>query len=205
LSKFSIILWDFDGVILNSNEVRDLGFEQVLADYPKEQVDQLLDFHRKNGGLSRYVKFRYFYENVLHETLTDERLTKLTNSFSEIMRKLLCNPGLLIQESIDFISKNHEIYPMYIVSGSDQEELRFLCKTLNIEHYFKGVFGSPTPKNDLVNFIIKNTNQKPNNFILIGDSINDYEAAKINNIGFLAFNNLDLNQYNSIDNFLEQA
>jgi beta-phosphoglucomutase-like phosphatase (HAD superfamily) len=37
-----IIFWDFDGVILNSNEVRDNGFETVLKDFPTEQVEQLL-------------------------------------------------------------------------------------------------------------------------------------------------------------------
>ena len=59
-----IIFWDFDGVILNSNKVRDSGFEIVLKDFPKNQVELLLNYHRQNGGLSRYVKFRYFFEVI---------------------------------------------------------------------------------------------------------------------------------------------
>ena len=59
-----VIFWDFDGVILNSNKVRDKGFETVLSGFPKEEVDKLLKFHRQNGGLSRYVKFRYFFEEI---------------------------------------------------------------------------------------------------------------------------------------------
>lgn len=56
------IFWDFDGVLMNSNAVRDKGFELVLANYPKNQVKQLMNFHQANSGLSRYVKFRFFFK-----------------------------------------------------------------------------------------------------------------------------------------------
>jgi phosphoglycolate phosphatase-like HAD superfamily hydrolase len=35
-------------------------------------------------------------------------------------------------------------------------------------------------------------NYKQNETILIGDSINDYEVSKINNIDFYGYNNLEL-------------
>ena len=54
------ILWDFDGVILDSMEVRDWGFKEIFSSFDKSKVDLLLDYHRKNGGLSRYVKIRFF-------------------------------------------------------------------------------------------------------------------------------------------------
>jgi 5'-3' exonuclease len=85
LKKYKIILWDFDGVIMDSNAVRDLGFERVLADYPKDSVAELMKFHHQNGGLSRYVKFRYFFEKVLKEEITEEKIQErfgvLTENF----------------------------------------------------------------------------------------------------------------------------
>ena len=78
------IFWDFDGVLMNSNAVRDLGFLEVLKAYPKEQVNQLMDFHQKNGGLSRYVKFRYFFEQIRNEEITDEAVTQWASKFSKI-------------------------------------------------------------------------------------------------------------------------
>lgn len=68
-NRIKTIFWDFDGVLMNSNAVRDKGFELVLADYPKDQVKQLMDFHQANGGLSRYVKFRYFFENIKFKSI----------------------------------------------------------------------------------------------------------------------------------------
>lgn len=184
-----VILWDFDGVIINSDEVRNSGFEKVLADYPKEQVDQLMQFHRKNGGLSRYVKFRFFFEEVLKQSVTEAEIQKLADSFSVIMKELLTNKELLIQDSLDFIKEHSSTIPMHIVSGSDQSELRYLCKEMGIDTFFKSIHGSPTPKNTLVKEVIESNHYLKNEIALIGDSINDYEAAKINDISFFGYNN----------------
>ena len=196
LENYSVILWDFDGVLMNSNEVRDLGFEKVLANYPAHQVEELMKFHRANGGLSRYVKFRYFFEEILKQKITDEEITTLANSFSVIMKSLLTNPSLLIQDSIEFVKKQFEQKtPMHIVSGSDQNELRYLCKELNIEQYFISIYGSPTPKKTLVQNVLNEYKYEQKNVVLIGDSINDFEAADANKIAFCGYNNDSLKQY----------
>lgn len=188
-TNFKVIFWDFDGVLMNSNPIRDLGFEKVLADYPEDQVELLLEFHKKNGGLSRYVKFRHFFETIRGEILTEEKLKHYTDSFSKIMLGLLIDSSLLINETIDFVKKNHQNYIMHIVSGSDQNELRKICKELDIDKYFLSIHGSPTPKNDLVKNILTLHKYKQSECILIGDSINDLEAANINSIQFSGFGN----------------
>jgi phosphoglycolate phosphatase-like HAD superfamily hydrolase len=192
LEIYKIILWDFDGVIMDSNAVRDIGFKKVLVEYPKESINELMKFHHKNGGLSRYVKFRYFFEDILNQEVSDEKIQELANSFSLIMKSLLVNPQLLIEDSLGFIKSNFENYNMHIVSGSDQNELRFLCSEMKLNHYFKSIHGSPTAKKELVKHVIENNNYIKENCILIGDSINDYEAAKDNGIDFAGYNNESL-------------
>lgn len=192
--KVNVILWDFDGVLMQSNAVRDIGFEKVLAAYPKHQIDELMMFHKKNGGLSRYVKFRYFFEEILKESITDEKVNELAASFSKIMKELLVNPGLLIQDSLEFVKQNHTNISMHIVSGSDQTELRYLCEAMNINKYFKSIHGSPTPKKQLVKAVIESNDYNKNKIVLVGDSINDYEAAVDNGIQFIGYNNLKLKE-----------
>ena len=102
---FKIILWDFDGVIINSNSVREAGFRNVLDQYPKEQVEKLIDYHNINGGLSRYVKFRYFFEEIRNESITDYMILVLAEKFSKIMNEFLVNPNLLISPVIKFINE----------------------------------------------------------------------------------------------------
>ena len=197
------ILFDFDGVILDSMPVRDFGFRKIFEEFDTNLVDELIKFHNINGGLSRYVKIRYFYEELLVTTISEKKVQELAKKFSEIMRKELPNKKYMIEETVKFIEDNHKKYNLHIVSGSDSDELRFLCKELEIDKYFLSIDGSPTPKNELVANVVQENNYLENETILIGDSINDYEAAKVNNIDFYGFNNLELAAYSKIyiDNF----
>jgi beta-phosphoglucomutase-like phosphatase (HAD superfamily) len=117
LKLYETILWDFDGVIMDSMSVRDKGFEIVLQSYPIEQVGLLMQYHRKNSGLSRYHKFRYFFEEIRKEAITDFEIQNLAEEFSKVMLQNLLEPSLLIQDSLCFIRENHLKYKMHIVSG----------------------------------------------------------------------------------------
>ncbi len=191
-SRFKSVLWDFDGVLMDSMPVRDKGFERVLSDYPEEQVGQLMRYHRKNGGLSRYVKFRYFFEEIRGERIDDERVQKFAEQFSEVMMQYLVDKKLLIADSIDFVKTYYRTVPMHIVSGSDGNELNEICRQLDIARYFVSIHGSPTPKTKLVNDLITNYAYLRSETVLIGDSINDAQAAQANSIGFLGYNNTEL-------------
>lgn len=194
VEKYNIILWDFDGVILDSMPIRDLGFVKVLEQegHREDDIDALLAYHRMNGGLSRYVKFRYFYEQILHTSVTDEEILRLANLFSSIMLNLLVDSKLLILDAVSFIRANASKYRFHIVSGSDGAELNKICDGLGLTSYFHSIEGSPTPKKELVANLIRKYKYSLSEICLIGDSINDYEAAEVNGIDFLGYNNPDL-------------
>ncbi|MBT3546843.1 MAG: HAD family hydrolase [Flavobacterium sp.] len=189
LNKIQTLFWDFDGVVMDSNAVRDRGFEEVLNGYPKNEVDALMTFHQDNGGLSRYVKFRYFFEDIRGESITEAQVKIWAEKFSKIMMELLIKPDLLIQETLNFIKANAHNFNMHIVSGSDQTELRHICKSLDIAHYFNSIHGSPTPKNNLVATLLEKHTYNKSSCLLIGDSKNDFEAAKVNGIQFMGYGN----------------
>jgi phosphoglycolate phosphatase-like HAD superfamily hydrolase len=183
------ILFDFDGVILDSMPVRSFGFRRIFQQFDKDLVEKLLEFHNLNGGLSRYVKIKYFYEELLKRHITDDEVRVLAEEFSIIMREELIDKKYLIKETVELITNKYEKYNFHIVSGSDEKELKFLCKKLELGKYFKSIHGSPTNKNELVKNVLGINNYINDESILIGDSINDFEAAEINNIRFYGYNN----------------
>lgn len=189
MDKFKTILWDFDGVIMDSMPIRDKGFEIVLKGYPKEQVSLLMDYHRNNGGLSRYNKFRYFFEEIRKESITDVEIKVLADEFSVVMLENLLDSNLLIEDSLKFIKDNYSKYKMHIVSGSDGNELRYICEALGLSKYFISIHGSPTPKKELVKQVMISNSYDNIEICLIGDSYNDLEAAEINSISFYGYNN----------------
>ena len=47
LNKYSTIFWDFDGVILNSDEVRTEGFKYIFDSYSKKYTDKLITLEKE--------------------------------------------------------------------------------------------------------------------------------------------------------------
>mgnify|MGYP001208657342 CR=1 FL=1 len=189
---FKNILWDFDGVILDSMPTRDHGFREIFKLYPSHLVDELIVYHKNNGGLSRFNKIHYFFRNILKKKISEREVRRYANKFSIIMKEQLANPEYLIEESMNFIKLNYKYYNFHIVSGSEHNELNFLCNKLRIKKYFYSISGSPTPKVELIKNLMDEEAYGNKETLLIGDSLNDYEAAKTNEIKFYGFNNLSL-------------
>ena len=129
------ILFDFDGVILDSMDVREMGYRKIFPEHDPEAVNKLVAYHHMNGGISRFAKIRYFHETILGSTISEEEVNKLADRFSEIMRQNLTNPDRLIQETMDFIKTNHKKYDMHILAiDNDQEgqKASLLCKEISL-------------------------------------------------------------------------
>lgn len=195
------IFWDFDGVILDSMKIKGSGFVELFNKYDSSKVKLLEEYHYKNGGISRFAKIKYFYENILKESVSDNKIEQLSHDFSKIVEKKLFDKRNLISDTLSFIDENYKRFNFHIVSGAEHNELNSLCKFFKINKYFKSINGSPTKKNILVQNILSNNNYNIDETILIGDSINDYEAAKDSNIVFYAYNNINLKEYNYIESF----
>jgi len=186
------ILFDFDGVILDSMPIRDYGFKEIFKDFDDGLVNKLLEYHNQNGGLSRYVKIKYFYNKLLKQEISEDKIINYADNFSKIMKIKLVDKRYLIADTLKFIKESYKKYNLHIVSGSDEKELQYLCKELGIDSFFQSVNGSPTHKNILVENVLATNRYIESETILIGDSVNDYDAATENNLVFYGFNNPSL-------------
>jgi len=63
--KLKSIILDYDGALMESNTIRDFGLHKVFHNYPSDQVEKIISYHKNNAGLSRYVKLRYFYDKIM--------------------------------------------------------------------------------------------------------------------------------------------
>lgn len=188
-----LAIFDFDGVILDSMPTRSEGFRLCLKDFPSGDVERLVDWHESNGGLSRFIKFRYFLEEICgRKDVEKEEVDAYCHKFSESMRGLLAHPRYRILETFSFIEKISSKFICYIASGSEQEELRWLCQQHGLTKHFKGIYGSPTPKTEIVGNILSEEQGNFDKAFVIGDSSNDCDAARDHGIFFFAFNSPEL-------------
>ena len=81
------ILFDFDGVIIDSMPTKTEGFRQIFKDFDPAAVQKILDYNNLNGGLSRYVKIRYFFEEILSTTIEEQEVLRYAEQFSQNVKK----------------------------------------------------------------------------------------------------------------------
>ena len=182
--KYQYIIFDFDGVLVESNEIRFNGFRKLFGDYPKGQVEQLIDYSKANGGVSRYKKIEFFFNTIRKEPISSKLVNHWANQFSELVTKdiLEARP---VEGSLEFLEKYFNQFDFAIVSGSDQRELREVCKRRGIDSFFKIILGSPTEKQDNIAALLSDFKWARSKSVYIGDSNNDLEAAKTNDIDFI--------------------
>jgi phosphoglycolate phosphatase-like HAD superfamily hydrolase len=188
------IIFDFDGVILDSERVKTEAFRKLFENFSAANVESLLEYHHENGGISRYVKIRYFFEAILKQPICDDEIIEYANLYSQLTREALSNPAYIIKDAMQFIKNNYRQYPIHIASGADEGDLIYICDRLEVSHYFQSINGSPLAKGEIIENILKSYHYNGNETCMIGDSINDYEAAQANGIEFYGYNNLRLKE-----------
>ena len=196
------IIFDFDGVILDSVPVKTEAFRKLFEKYPREKVDELIKYHIENGGKSRYLKIEHFFKNILCQNINEKEILNFANKYSELTKEELSKKEYLIEDSVNFIKKNYKKYNLHIASGADKKDLKYICNNLSLSQYFLSINGSPREKQMIVKDIIDKYQYLREETILIGDSINDYEASQCNNIEFYGYNNYFLKKYKYITKFL---
>jgi HAD superfamily hydrolase (TIGR01549 family) len=183
LTKYQTLVFDCDGVILNSNKIKTQAFYDVAKVYGHKPAQILKDYHIQNGGISRYKKFEYLFTNILQKTTEAQELNKLLSHFSKEVKNALltCEVAKNIKELRDKTKDSKWL----IVSGGDQAELREVFKQRELNVYFDGgIFGSPDDKD----IILKNEKEDGNiseKSLFLGDSMYDYQAAAAAKIDFV--------------------
>ena len=177
------IIFDFDGVIAESVEVKTEAFRKLFSEHPK-QIEDIVKVHMDNGGMSRYKKFDIIFRDILKKELTKEENKLLGDKFTEF-----CYQGVIdakyVKGAREFLEKYYRKLLIFVATGTPHEEMLSIVRARGEEKYYKGVYGSPQMKKDIINNILRENNLKKEEIIFIGDSINDFDAANETQVCFV--------------------
>ena len=183
-SKYRSIVFDCDGVILDSNKIKTDAFRFVLRDEPDNTVDKFIKYHKSEGGISRYVKFKYYLEYFKKDKNSLLSVDKYTSEYSERVKEQLMECSL-IPGVTEFLKKINDIkIPCAVNSGGDQEEIREVFRKRKLDHFFIDILGSPSTKTENLNYLSQNSILS-NPSLFIGDALSDYLAAQSHNMDFV--------------------
>jgi phosphoglycolate phosphatase-like HAD superfamily hydrolase len=183
MKNYNAVLFDCDGVIINSNHIKTEAFYLAALSYGEDYASQLKLYHVQNGGISRYVKFKYFIENILKKEYSEKEYNDLLNKFSNNVVSLMADAK--IDSAIFNLKRKVLNGDWMVVSGGDDSELQEIFHKKGILKMFElGIFGSPRTKNEIIQKGIYD-NKIYGDVLYIGDSKYDFFVAKAFNFDFI--------------------
>ncbi|TAJ34882.1 MAG: HAD family hydrolase [Nitrospirae bacterium] len=178
------IIFDCDGVLLESVDVKTQAYRLLFTDYP-EHVDAVVGYHLANGGVSRYDKIRYVYRNILRKPLAESELAVLCARFASLSLDEVLNVPL-VNGVREFLEAYHARLRLFVASGTPQQELEAVLDHKGLRRYFRAVFGSPLSKVEIMGRILSEWRLAPSEVIAVGDAPGDCEAAEAWGVQFIA-------------------
>jgi phosphoglycolate phosphatase-like HAD superfamily hydrolase len=179
------VIFDFDGVLAESVDIKTRAFAKLFEPEGPEAVSEIVRYHTEHGGVSRFDKIRYMFNEFLGKPLPEGRFEEMCNRFQHYVLDGVINAPE-VKGALECLERLHGSYLMFIVSGTPEEELRLIVEKRSLGGYFNGVFGAPASKTYLVNSILAEHGLAPDEAVLVGDSITDYNASVETGVGFVA-------------------
>jgi phosphoglycolate phosphatase-like HAD superfamily hydrolase len=186
--KAKAIIYDFDGVICDSVNIKTDAFAKLYEEYGKNIQDHVVDYHIQNGGISRVEKIKYYQNKLLGKEIHEEEIEKISKQFSLLVKTKVIDAPFINGADL-FIKKYASDTLQFICTGTPEDEILEILKKKNINHLFRGIYGSPKKKTQIIAYIIEKNGLLPSEILYFGDALTDYDAALSFKIPFVGIQN----------------
>ena len=168
------VIFDFDGVITDSEVLHFRCFNQVLAQYGIEITTE--DYYKDYLGLSDFDLFNSMVNNG-RLRLDDEGVENLVKQKNQVFEKLAKSEGRIIEGVRDFLEMlRQNNIPMAIYSGALLPEIKLILEQARLCPFFEVIVsaecvkkGKPDPEGFLL--ALQKLNEKTPNLILPGQCV----------------------------------
>jgi len=178
------VVFDCDGVLLESVEIKNNAFRELFADHP-QHLEAIERHHQQHLGISRYEKFRWIYRELLKRNLSAAESAELGRRFEQLVSRAMEScpevPGAAAT-----LAKLAELgLPLFVASGTPQGELEAILEARAWSHYFTQIHGSPQSKPEILNGIARLLETPLRRLLFVGDGESDHQAALETGVRFV--------------------
>ncbi len=184
--NFEIFIFDFDGVIVDSVDIKNNFFHKFFLEYGAEIGNLAYKYHIQNLGISRYEKIDFVYNNYLKKKLNPNTKKKILENFSNKIIASIQVADFIRGIKNFLINLKKKNKKCFIISATPTDELEKIVKFKNLNGFFLKLYGSPKKKVQNYNELLNKFNIIPNKTVYFGDTLNDLQFAKQKNIKFIS-------------------
>jgi phosphoglycolate phosphatase-like HAD superfamily hydrolase len=203
-TRLKVIALDFDGTLVESNNIKDRAFESIFCEWP-EHTGTMMCWHLTHNSIERGEKFRYFVEEVLALPGQNDLIEKLSSRFGQLTKEAIIDCPY-VKGAHEFLEYIRNRISVYLVSATPQQDLNEIIKARGLSGNFKDVYGAPISKIETLKQIMLSENVSVDEILFVGDSSEDQQAAKFLGIRFIGRQSdrkLDVIDENIFNDFIE--
>lgn len=183
LDKYPLVVFDFDGTLVDSNPIKlgafNVCFAEFLADYP-----EILRYCHSNHHTIRTVKFRHVYENILKRAYTPEIEKKLLAVYAGATTEAIINAPE-IPGALEFVREASTWSKTALLSSTPHEYLIPIIKGRGWESLFTYIQGAPVKKSEWITATAARLGLSKHGVLFIGDTDEDARSAAEAGVDFI--------------------
>lgn len=182
--RFNAIVFDFDGVLVESVDVKTRAFVELYRPYGEVVMRAVAAYHLEHGGVSRHEKFRHFHRTLLGQTLSKDEEDRLAARFSCLVEDAVVEAPW-VAGAREFIEAHYREIPLHVASATPTDELLRIMSRRSMRDYFHLVAGAPQRKGSVLQQVIAAGGHFPGRVLMIGDALTDFDGAREARAAFL--------------------
>ncbi len=182
--RFDALVFDCDGVILDSASLKRGAFADFYRDEPESLRQAIHAYLARGGGQPRDVKFHHIEAHILGRPVSEARIRELSQAFAEHIEARVADAPML-PGALEFLQRWQGRRPLFLLSATPQAELRRVIAKRQLSELFDEVLGAPPDKANGLRNLIDHHGFAAMRTVMIGDSYNDYRAARSNGTHFV--------------------
>jgi phosphoglycolate phosphatase len=183
--KIKAIVFDFDGVLVDSVGLKNQAFEEIYQEHFGELTPDVQEYINKNGGLERAKRFTHFYQTTEGRDPSETELELLSKLFTLKIKQVMIDRAVMPGVAKTLDSLKAKGIPMYIASGTPHEELGEICQQIGLKEYFVDIYGAPNSKAWVIKKAFETYGVPFQQILMVGDSMIDWHAAHMTQCAFL--------------------
>ena len=189
MNKLEAVVFDCDGVILESADIKSEAFRRVGGLFGPEIQGRLFEYHLRHAGVSRYEKFAWLYRTEFGREIAAEESRRLGEIFAGYCLKAVLAAPLVpgFEEALAWFKGQGAA--LFVASGTPREELETVLRARGLAGHFRDILGTPPAKSRLLAQIIADGGFDPGRVLMVGDAETDLQAAQDNGTLFFGRGN----------------